>query len=350
MDARSQHAPSDLASSREGIQIEDRLTFLNGMQLPAVITPIHSEPILELLAALREPLAEILLRYGAILFRGFGLSTADEFQAVAAACFGDMLRPYVGGISPRAQVTTGVYESTRFPTYLRIPQHNEMSYLPDPPRALAFFCETAPWSGGETPLADSRVIYERIPTDIRERFEQVGIRYSRYLYGPRWNPVNRLFNLISELHTSWMEAFATRDRAVVERVCAEQGGSVHWDWEQGARITNDLPSARLHPETGQKVWFNQAASFLATPRSTGLPRWLLYTAAHPFPHRRPFHSTLANGEPISHSQVNRINAAIESATVRFKWERGDFLLVDNYLVSHGRMPFKGDRRILVAMR
>jgi alpha-ketoglutarate-dependent taurine dioxygenase len=343
-------APKDLALGREGIQIEDRLTFLNEMQLPAVITATPGESILELFAARQETLAVTLRHYGAILFRGFGLRTAEEFQAAAAACFGDVLRPYVGGISPRAQVTTGVYESTRFPTYLRIPQHNEMSYLPDPPRALVFFCEIVPGSGGETPLADSRVIYERIPADIRDRFEQEGIRYFRYLYGPRWNPVNRLFNRISELHTSWMEAFATRDRAVVERVCSEQGGSVLWDWEQSARIINDLPPARLHPETGEKVWFNQAASFLATPESTGLPRWLLYSAAHPFPQRRPFHATLGNGEPITHSQVNRINAAIEGATVRFTWQRGDFLLVDNYLVSHGRMPYKGDRRILVAMR
>jgi len=350
METASPDAPRDLAFGREGIKIEDRLTFLNEMKLPAVIAPIRGESMAELFAARQEPLAAILRRYGAILFRGFELRTADEFRAAAAQCLGDVLRPYVGGISPRAQVTAGVYESTRFPTYLRIPQHNEMSYLPDPPRALVFFCETVPGSGGETPLADSRVIYERIPADIRKRFEQAGIRYSRYLYGPRWNPINRVFNMISELHTSWMEAFATRDQAVVERVCAEQGGSVHWDWEQGARITNDLPPARLHPETGEKVWFNQAASFLATPQSTGLPRWLLYTAAHPFPHRRPFHSTFGNGEAIPHSHVNRINAAIESATVRFPWQRGDFLLVDNYLVSHGRMPFKGDRRILVAMR
>jgi hypothetical protein len=277
------------------------------------------------------------------------LRTPEDFQAAAAQCLGDALRPYVGGISPREKVAAGVYESTRFPSYLRIPQHNEMSYLPDPPRTIVFFCEVAPDDGGETPLADARVIYKRIPADILQRFEQQGIRYSRYLYGPRWNPVNRLFNLISELHTSWMEAFATRDRSVVECVCAEQGGSVHWDWELGARIANHLPPARLHPETGERVWFNQAASFLVTPKSTGLPRWLLYSAAHPFPDRRPFHATLGNGESISRSQVNRINEAIESATIKFRWQRGDFLLVDNYLVSHGRMPYKGDRRILVAM-
>ena len=74
-----------------------------------------------------------------------------------------VLRDYVGGVSPRGQVMSGVYESTRFPAHLRIPQHNEMAYLPDPPRELAFFCEVEPQHGGETPLADSRVIYELMP-------------------------------------------------------------------------------------------------------------------------------------------------------------------------------------------
>jgi len=31
------------------------------------------------------------------------------------------------------------------------------------------------------------------------------------------------------------------------------------------------------------------------------------------------------------------------------WRTGDVLLVDNVLLAHGRRPFTGDRRVLVAM-
>ena len=147
--------------------IEDRLEFLNERMLPTVITPVAGESLQSLLADHRESLSAIQRRFGAILLRGFDLSTPEDFRAAADLWFQSGMRDYVGGVSPRDQVMSGVYESTRFPAHLRIPQHNEMSYLPDPPRELAFFCEIEPQHGGETPLADSRTIYGLIPEEIR---------------------------------------------------------------------------------------------------------------------------------------------------------------------------------------
>jgi hypothetical protein len=33
----------------------------------------------------------------------------------------------------------------------------------------------------------------------------------------------------------------------------------------------------------------------------------------------------------------------------FDWRAGDVLLIDNILVSHGRRPYKGSRRVLAAL-
>jgi alpha-ketoglutarate-dependent taurine dioxygenase len=148
--------------------IQDRLQFLNDRQLPAVVTASPGESLLTLLTDERDALAAIRLRYGAILFRGFDLSTPEDFRAAAALAYEDDLRNYVGGVSPRGKVMSGVYESTTFPSHLRIPQHNEMTYLPDPPRHLAFFCEIPPEHGGETPLADSRTIYKLLDLELRQ--------------------------------------------------------------------------------------------------------------------------------------------------------------------------------------
>ena len=329
--------------------IETRLQFLNERKLPAVITANPGESLPALLTGYRASLTAIKRKYGAILFRGFDLTTAEEFRSTANLAFENELKDYVGGVSPRGQVMSGVYESTRFPAHLRIPQHNEMAYLPDPPRELAFFCEIEPQHAGETPLADSRTIYELMPPEIREAFEAHGISYHRYLNGPRMSLNHRNRHRIAKLHTSWMAAFSTEDPTVVERACAENNSTVTWDKEEGAMISNILPSVRRHPDTGEMLWFNQAATFLSSPRSSGLLRWMLYQAAFPAPLYRPFHATFGDGSPISMRQLNGMHQAIDDATIRFRWQRGDLLIVDNFLVTHGRMPYRGDRRILVAI-
>ena len=329
--------------------IDDRIQFLDERKLPAVLMPAGGESLQALVREGRDPLAAILRRHGAILFRGFGVSSAEEFREAAAMMFDNTLRTYVGGVSPRGEVMAGVYESTRFPAHLRIPQHSEMAYLPEPPRALAFYCQVEPQMGGETPLADTREIYRRIPDELRAAFEESGIAYHRYLYGPRWNIHHLTRNKLVKLHTSWMAAFATEDPAVIEKACAATGSTVRWDREEGAKISNVLPAFRRHPETGEMVWFNQVPTFLSAPKSTGFFRWLLYHIAYPDPFRRPFHATLGNGKPITLRQMNMVSDAIEAATVRFHWQRGDVLVVDNFLMTHGRMPFKGARKILVAI-
>ena len=54
----------------------------------------------------------------------------------------------------------------------------------------------------------------------------------------------------------------------------ETGSTVEWDRDGGARINNVLPATRKHPDSGETLWFNQVATFLSSPRSTGLGRWL----------------------------------------------------------------------------
>lgn len=67
------------------------------------------------------------------------------------------------------------------------------------------------------------------------------------------------------------------------------------------------------------------------------------------PEELPYDTCFGDGTPISAQAVETIRAAIEAETDRFSWREGDVLMIDNMAVGHGRAPYTGERRILVAM-
>ena len=137
---------------------------------PAGAEQAGLEALLEWLEREQDGLAEALAVHGALLLRGFAVDGAADFARVAqqaARLFPDPrpdateagpLRSYAGGDSPRTNVLQGVYTSTDAPASSDIALHNEMSFDPRWPSKVMFYCEQAPGSGGETPLADSRAV------------------------------------------------------------------------------------------------------------------------------------------------------------------------------------------------
>jgi alpha-ketoglutarate-dependent taurine dioxygenase len=47
--------------------------------------------------------------------------------------------------------------------------------------------------------------------------------------------------------------------------------------------------------------------------------------------------------------LDHLRECYRAETVALPWRQGDVLVVDNMLTSHGRSPFRGRRRTLVAM-
>jgi len=63
----------------------------------------------------------------------------------------------------------------------------------------------------------------------------------------------------------------------------------------------------------------------------------------------PFNTYYGDRSSIEDSVLDSIRAAYKRVGVRFPWQKGDVLLIDNMLVSHSREAYEGERRILVAM-
>ena len=65
----------------------------------------------------------------------------------------------------------------------------------------------------------------------------------------------------------------------------------------------------------------------------------------------PFHPrvySMENWAPWS-QMLEHIRDAYAQEKTLFTWQRGDILLLDNVLLAHGRSPFAGTRKIVVAM-
>lgn len=70
----------------------------------------------------------LLHQTGAILFRGFPLTSASDFNHFVEA-FGFLELPYVGGAAPRTNVVGRVFTANESPPDQKIPFHHEMAQV-----------------------------------------------------------------------------------------------------------------------------------------------------------------------------------------------------------------------------
>ncbi len=283
------------------------------------------------LGAPRNIIEQELWQYGAILLRGIekiGISGFNDF----AASFGHDLLSYEFGSTPRSHVERGVYSSTEYPNHQWIPQHNEQSYTLSWPLKIWFYCDAPPSKGGETPIANSREVHRRLDPTIRARFAKNALMYVR--------------NYGNGLDVPWQKVFQTTDRQVVESYC--RAHRIDWEWrEDGELRTRQVcQSEAQHPGTGTAVWFNQAHLFHVSGLEPSVREALLDAVDEAELPRNVYYG---DGSPIEDAVLDEIRGVYDELTLSFSWQEGDILLLDNMLSSHGRAPFEGKRRILVAM-
>ena len=63
----------------------------------------------------------------------------------------------------------------------------------------------------------------------------------------------------------------------------------------------------------------------------------------------PRNAYFGDGTPIENEMLEEVRAAYAEEAVESDWNTGDVVVIDNMRFAHGRAPFAGDRRVLVAM-
>lgn len=332
--------------------------------LPFVVEAMRDRSTAALVAwldAQRDLVRDRLLAHGAILLRGFEVFDAPAFERVARAIEPVLQNEYLG-TSPRNALTDHVFTASELPPFYPIPQHCEMSFTAKPPRSLFFCCLVEPADGsGETPLADFRKVLRDLDPELVKKFEERGLRIVRNYAGPEGGGRFDLWKL-----KRWDEMFLTTDRAAVEARCRAEGFEPIWTARGGLRIVSTQPVVRRHPVTGEPAWHNHLTTFHTSqaegeyrrihglrPTLRHLALWQLSRVLGRLQARKPvderaMECTFADGAEIPLADVEAVRDAVWKHLVVVPWRRGDVVAIDNFAVSHGRLPYAGPRNVAVA--
>lgn len=279
-----------------------------------------------------EWIEQALVQHGAILLRNFSVGSLEEFECVTRTVSPSLLE-YKERSTPRKSVGHDIYTSTEYPAHLDIVQHNENSYASTWPRKIFFYCHLPAENGGETPLADSREVYRRLSKETRELLSERKVMYVR--------------NYGLGIDLSWQDAYQTSDAAEVESYC--RAASISWEWLDGGRRLRTRqvrPAVAKHPVTGEWLWFNQAHLFHTSGLDQATQQALHAAYAEEDLPRQTF---FGDGTPIPVNMLDEVREVYRQTLRCFSWQKGDVLIVDNMLISHGRKSFTGPRKIYVAM-
>ncbi len=299
---------------------------------PLVISPhVADVNLVSWIESNREYLDEQLLKHGAILFRGFPLDSVEKFSQATKAVAPELLN-YSEPSSPRSEIKNRVYTSTEYPSSQWIQLHNEMSYSHQWPKKVFFFCQQPAVTGGETPIASSREVFLHIDVEIRDCFIEKQVMYVR--------------NFGDGLDLPWQHVFGTTDKSAVESYC--RAAHIEFEWKTSDRLrTRQIRQSVLrHPMTGELLWFNQVHAFHLASLEPTIRQSLLAEMSE---REVPRHAFYGDGSPIEDEVIAHLREAYRQVLVAFPWQQGDMLLLDNMLMAHGRAPFTGARKILVAM-
>lgn len=305
--------------------------LLPGRVFPLVLRPLRPGlSLADWARAHADEVEALAVRHGGLLFRDTGLRTPQDFEAFAEAIEPQLYGNY--GDLPKKEGGRNTYRSTPYPEAEMILFHNESAHLERWPRKQWFFCELPAPVGGATPIVDGREMLRRLPPALVRDFERRGLLYVR--------------SFVPGLDVPWRDFYKTDDRAEVEARLRAAG--TEWRWLDGETLQTRTrcPAVITHPVSGERVFFNQVQLHHTACLAPGVHEDLLATVG---PERLPRQVMFGDGEAIPDEVMAEVGRAYEACAVRFTWQQGDVVMLDNMIAAHARDPFQGPRKIVVAM-
>ena len=314
----------------------NKVSIENNIELPLnwEVDSLLPEDFIDYYHKHKKAIEKVLKTSGALKFTGVDIDSLKTFQIIVNSISSDFLN-YVDGNSPRTKLSDNVYTSTEYDNAQKITMHNELSYSAKWPGRLFFSCLQVADEGGETLLADSRDIFRKMNQNIVSEIEAKGITYIRNLHGG------------NGVGPSWQETFEVESKHELENYFKSNSIDFAWTDTDNLRLMQFSKGIIKHRFTGETVWFNQIDQF--HPSHLGADLYEAISSIYESPDNFPMYVRFGNGDTISEDMVAEIINTIDEVTTAPLWSRNELLIIDNELISHGRNPFRGERKVLVAM-
>lgn len=268
---------------------------------------------------------DALDRHGTILFRNFGADT-EAFYAFASRFNRSFL---VSPFNDRKSVNPANELQTVTVGQAGLNLHFEYGASPMRPDLLWFYCRqpAAEGRGGETLLADGAAIFDRLQPASRDALQARRVTYRSFLPVRAFDVLLRGNQLIASLGTdNVMQALEDRHGFRVVK-------------ETDRFVESEFTTAPVGPRAGDgRMVLCQDIFADAYKRASDDDRTESFSTV----------VTWDDGEPIADDLIADIRAATRSLTRGIRWRSGDFALIDNNRVLHGRnQTTDPDRQIVM---
>ncbi|MCI5046323.1 MAG: TauD/TfdA family dioxygenase [Aquisalinus sp.] len=304
----------------------------HGAAFPAIFGDTQSgQSLAETMAAHKAAVTEQVEQVGAVLFRGYDVQSVEDFDKAVMA-FDAPNFPYKESLSNavRVNLTERVFTANEAPPHISIFLHHEMAQTPIYPSKLFFYCDIAAEEGGATPLCRSDILLEQLaekaPAFV-QALEARGVRYKTVM------PPND--DAQSGLGRSWRSTLTADTTEQAEARLRQLDYS--WEWQAGEVLVVTTPrlDAVKTLADGRKVFFNQLiAAFRGWKDERNDPSKSI---------------TFGDGSRIDPDDMAIAIQLSDDLSFDMNWQKGDVVLVDNFIVMHGRRPFEGKRRVLASL-
>lgn len=302
---------------------------------------------------------EALANCGGLYFKGFSIETAEQFDEIATLIEPDLVQQHVLDGDTCTWVTPHVYiaaspaiKSMRTPLSI----HHEDSFAKKVPKTILFcMIEPAP-SGGENLLTDGRHVYQALPESLKKKLESSKIKSIVTLK-------DKLLLVNGRIPKN--------EQAIIQLAQDLQADQIHRIDDETTSLTFHLPTITQCPHTAAPVWFNilhqshfingchdiwKAYQF----RNGFLSQVQCLGVMSQFVLRSLWQKTLlffkkstlmldcqlGENQKLSWREQLIINRTIWQHTEVIKLAKGDFIVLNNRIIAHGRMPYRGRRLLL----